>query len=93
MPFSFLCFFSHATSRILSMASFFALSMKAQVFTMIMSAEMSSAVISYPASASSLSMTSVSIWFFGHPRDMKPIFGFLINIFLSVSGKTIHHKL
>ena len=44
--------FSHAISRMLSIASVFALSINAQVFIITTSASVSSAVMLYPASFS-----------------------------------------
>src|SRR5918999_1089964 len=67
----FLC---SAISRMASIDSCFALSMKAQVFTTSTSASAASRVSSWPACCASPSITSESTRFLGQPREIMPIF-------------------
>src|SRR6266550_6567404 len=68
---SFLCC---AISRIVSIDSCLAESMKAHVLTTRTSAPAGSRVNSWPAACASPSITSESTRFLGHPREMRPIF-------------------
>ena len=65
---------SSAISRIASIDSCFAESMKAQVLTTRTSAAAASLVSSWPASCASPSITSESTRFLGQPREIRPIF-------------------
>src|SRR5262245_12841911 len=67
-------FFCWAISRIVSIDSCFALSMKAHVLTTSTSAPFVSLVNSWPAFCASPSMTSESTRFLGQPSETKPIF-------------------
>ena len=67
-------FFFSAISRMVSMDSCLARSMKAQVLTMTTSAPSASVVISWPACSAMPSITSESTRFLGQPRERKPIF-------------------
>src|SRR5262249_8587800 len=68
---SFLCC---AISRIVSIDSCFALSMKAQVLTTRTSASAASCVSSCPARCARPSITSESTRFFGQPSEINPTF-------------------
>src|SRR6185503_12164594 len=68
---SFLCC---AISRMVSIDSCFALSMKAQVLTTSTSASLATCVSSWPACCARPSITSESTRFFGQPSEISPIF-------------------
>src|SRR5580693_7451133 len=63
-----------AISRIASIDSCFAESMKAHVLTTSTSAAAGSSVSSWPAPCARPSITSESTRFFGQPSEMRPIF-------------------
>src|SRR6185503_7897422 len=67
-------FLYSAISRMVSMDSCFAGSMKLHVFTTMTSASEGCGVSSWPPLMSWPIMTSVSTRFFGHPKLTKPIF-------------------
>ncbi len=71
------CFLSSATERIVSIASFFASSIKPQVLTITRSAPSTSGEIAKPFCFKSASIASASTWFLGQPRDIKAIFSFI----------------
>src|SRR4029079_15819693 len=63
-----------AISRMASIDSCFAESMKAHVFTTSTSAVAASCVSSCPACSANPSITSESTRFFGHPSEIRPTF-------------------
>ncbi len=63
-----------AISRMVSIDSCLAESMKAQVLTTSTSASAASCVSSCPACCASPSITSESTRFFGQPSEIRPIF-------------------
>ncbi len=65
------CFFSLASSRIVSIDSSRARSMKAQVLTTRHSASSGRSASGNPASVSMPSISSESTWFFGQPRVVR----------------------
>src|SRR5262245_9541662 len=68
------CVLCCAISRMVSIDSFFAESMNAQVLTTRTSADAASCVNSWPACCARPSMTSESTRFLGQPSEIRPIF-------------------
>src|SRR5580658_8129934 len=81
-------FLYSAISRIVSMDSCFAGSIKLHVLTTITSASAGCGVSSWPCAVSWPIITSVSTRFFGHPRLTNPIFklGTLLNMAMRLAA-------